>query len=727
MSDPDRRASILIVDDNPQKLLSLQVVLEELEQRIVTASSGREALRHLLSEEFAVILLDVNMPDMDGFEAAALIRQRPSLRHVPIIFITAFGDETHMARGYSLGAVDYIHTPVIPEVLRSKVSVFVELYQKNAQVHRQSETLRRQATQLQKLAGASMTINGALGVEQMMQIVADAARDIIGAEQCLAIFTGDPESENRRPRYAASFANKQAKWRDRLPGLDALASTVIAQTPGAARLTGQELREHPDWDILQSLQIPTVRRGLLSAPLTDRTGKNLGLLVLLDRIDGQFGGEDEALLMQLARITSIAIQNAIFAREREANRLKDEFLATLSHELRTPLNAIVGWTQLLRMENLPKEAVHGLDVIDRNVKAQTKLIEDLLDVSRIITGKMRLNLRDVALAPLLQAAIDAIRPAAEAKQIELAADLAPEVRANADPDRLQQIVWNLLTNAVKFSNQRGRVYVTLERVNSHAHIRVSDTGQGIDPEFLRFVFDRFRQADSGITRSHGGLGIGLSIVRHIAELHGGSVEAQSPGLGKGSTFTVVLPVLTHQSAVSHAPRSTKNGEGASPAHQNRKREQVKLGGKRVLLIDDEADARELICEILRRAEADVCAVGCVRDALETIARDLPDVVISDLGMPEQDGYALIQTLRQMPSERGGLTPAIALTAYAREEDRIRALSAGFQMHLTKPVDPDRLVEAIAYLSSAPSNHDPQNGADSPASSETELSHRSNGH
>ena len=709
MSDPDRRANILIVDDKPDKLLSLQVVLEDLDQRIITAASGREALRHLLNEEFAVILLDVNMPDMDGFEAASLIRQRPSLRHVPIIFITAFGDETHMARGYSLGAVDYIHTPVIPEVLRSKVSVFVDLYQKNAQVHRQSETLRRQATQLQKLAAASMTINSATGIEQMLHFVTNSAREIIGSEQCLAIFMGDPESENRRPRSAASFGNRQSKWRDRLPGLDALASTVIAQAPVATRLTGAELREHPDWDIFQSLQIPPIHHGLLSVPLTDRAGKNFGLIVLLDRTDGQFAGEDEALLMQLARITSIAIQNAIFAREREANRLKDEFLATLSHELRTPLNAIVGWTQLLRMEHLPQEAMRGLDVIDRNVKAQTKLIEDLLDVSRIITGKMRLNLREVSLAPILQGAVDAIRPAAEAKNIELACELVGEVRVNADPDRVQQIVWNLLTNAVKFTNSRGRIYVTLQRVNSHAHIRVADTGQGIEPEFLRFVFDRFRQADSGITRSHGGLGIGLSIVRHIVELHGGTVDVQSPGAGKGATFTVVLPMLNNHVA-SHTPRPAKASGEAAAVQPVRTNSSIKLRGKRVLVVDDEADARELVSEILRRAEAEVNAVSSVREAFESMGSVIPDVVVSDLGMPEEDGYSMIQTLRQLPSDRGGQIPAIALTAYAREEDRLRALSAGFQMHLTKPVEPDRLVEAIAYLSPSASNGEAEEAA-----------------
>jgi signal transduction histidine kinase/DNA-binding response OmpR family regulator len=695
MSASDARANILIVDDKPEKLLSLEVVLEDLDQRIVCATSGREALRHLLTEEFAVILLDVNMPDMDGFEAAALIRQRSSLQHVPIIFITAFGDEMHAARGYSLGAVDYIHTPVIPEVLRSKVGVFVDLYQKNAQVRRQSETLRRRATQLQKLAAASMAINSAVAVEQMLQILTDSARDIIGSEQCLALCTADPSSASSRPRSAASFSDRHAKWRDRELNLEAAASTVIAQAPSATRLNDRELRDHPDWDIIRGLKIPPTQGGLLAAPLTNRGGKNLGLILLLDRAEGQFTGEDESLLTQLAQITSIAIQNAIFAREREANRLKDEFLATLSHELRTPLNAIVGWTQLLRMEKLPEEATHGLDVIDRNVKAQTKLIEDLLDVSRITTGKMRLNVRDVMLAPIVQAAIDAMRPAADAKGIELTSELATDIRANADPDRLQQVVWNLLSNAVKFTAGRGRVRVTLEKVNSHAHIRVADTGQGIDPEFLRFVFDRFRQADSATTRSHGGLGIGLNIVRHIVELHGGTVAAHSAGLNKGAAFTVTLPTSIPQASLT-PPRDAQAAVSfaPTPARQNTC---GTLAGTRVLLVDDEKDAREMVCEILRRAQVQVFAVGSVREALECLARAIPDVLVSDLAMPQEDGYSLIQTLRQFSPDRGGKTPAIALTAYAREEDQVHALSAGFQMHLTKPVEPRQLLAAIAYL------------------------------
>jgi len=698
MSDPNGRASILIVDDKPDKLLALEAALEDLGQRIVCAASGREALRHLLTEEFAVILLDVNMPDMDGFEAASLIRQRSSSQHVPIIFITAFGDDMHMARGYSLGAVDYIQAPVIPEILRSKVSVFVELYQKNAQVRRQTEILRRRATQLQKLAAASMAINSAVAIEQMLKTVGDSARDVIGCHLGLALLRTEPPSATRKEqiRWASSLSNKYANWRDRELNIQAVASTILAQTPAATRLEAAELRDHPDWEILRHLGTPAVQGGLLAAPLTDRGGKNVGVILLFDCSAAQFTSDDEALLMQLAQMTSIAIQNAIFAQEREANRLKDEFLATLSHELRTPLNAIVGWTQLLRMEQLPEEATHGLDVIDRNVKAQIKLIEDLLDVSRITTGKMRLNLRNVILAPIVNAAIEAIRPAADAKGVAVSFELDPNIRITGDPDRLQQVVWNLLSNAVKFTAGRGKVHVALDIADSQARIRVTDTGHGIDPEFLGFVFDRFRQADSTTTRSHGGLGLGLTIVRHIVELHGGSVSAQSAGLGKGAAFIVTLPMSIPALSTS-SPRAI---QPPSIAPEPRQEPVADLSGKRVLLVDDDADARELACEILQRARADVRGAGSVPEAMENLARQVPDVVVCDLAMPGEDGYSLIRQLRQLPPDRGGQTPAIALTAYAREEDRMRTRTAGFQLHLTKPVERRQLVEAIAHLTQA---------------------------
>src|SRR5687767_4435268 len=465
---PDSKAAILIVDDRPEKLLALEAVLEDLTHTtIVRAYSGREALRHVLDREFAVILLDVNMPGMDGFETASLIRQRKSSQHVPIIFITAFGDEMHASRGYSLGAVDYILAPVLPEVLRTKVSVFVDLFRTTEQVKRQSESLRRRATQLQKLAAASVTINSALSMEPMLQTVTDTARDIVGAHQAITLFLVGPGGGARPPRTlnVTSFSDKYAAWRGRRLQLDAIATTVVAQSRAATRLTARELRDHPDWDVVNQAEVPPIGGGMLAAPLTGRDGTNLGVVYLADRYEDEFTSDDEAIAVQLAQMASIAIENALYAEEREANRLKDEFLATLSHELRTPLNAILGWTQLLQMEGgvhgdggatpgngtpapaaaVNGEVAHGLQVIERNARSQTKLIEDLLDVSRITTGKLRLAVRPVQLGPVIAAAVDAVRPAVEAKGIELTLRLddCADAMLPGDPDRLQQVFWNL--------------------------------------------------------------------------------------------------------------------------------------------------------------------------------------------------------------------------------------------------------------------------------------------
>src|SRR4051812_3972914 len=626
MSEADGKVSILLVDDRPEKLLALEAVLEDLGQTIVRAYSGREALRHVLNHDFSVILLDVNMPGMDGFETAQLIRQRKSSQHVPIIFITAMGDEMHAARGYALGAVDYILSPVVPEVLRSKVAVFVDLFKKTEQVKRQAESLRHRAAQLQKLAAASLAINGALSIDRMLQTITDAARDVIESHQAITLFI-DPRGTQRGPRTEAfsSFSDKYASWRDKPLELDRIAHTLAAQSRTATRLTEAELRDHADWLVVRDVEIPPIKGGMLAAPLTGRDGNNLGVIYLSDRVEGTFfTAADEAVLVQLAQMASIAIENTLYAEEREANRIKDEFLSTLSHELRTPLNAILGWTQLLRMGK-PSEAelTRGLDVIERNVRSQTKLIEDLLDVSRITTGKLRLSVRPISLAPVIEAAADAVRPAAAAKGIHLDLDLsAPADQISGDPDRLQQVVWNLLSNAVKFTPTGGRIGVVLDRVEGQAQIRVTDSGLGIDPKFLPYVFDRFRQADSSSTRSHGGLGIGLTIVRHIVELHGGTVHAESRGEGAGATFVVNLPVSAIRVDAAAAPGRGPAGAGApdaamtatyaaapgenggsngddAPHRPEGGAGASRLGGRRVLVVDDEQDARDLISEILK--------------------------------------------------------------------------------------------------------------------------------
>jgi signal transduction histidine kinase len=710
----DDNASILIVDDRPEKLLALEAVLEDLGPSIVRAYSGRDALRQVLAQDFAVILLDVNMPGMDGFETAALIRQRKSSEHVPIIFITAFGDEMHASRGYELGAVDYILAPVVPEVLRTKVGVFVDLFRKSQQLRRQADWLRAQAEQLHKLTAASLAINSALSVDQMLRVVNDTARQIIGAHQAGAVALLGP-GRNRVLRVA-SFSDKfNGAAQSCCPLMEATdAWRTVQQSGKAMRLTQAEVERVARWaepasdpmriglppSALAPVTAPPMR-GWLAAPLTSRDGHNMGIVQLSDKYEGDFTNDDEAILIQLAQMASIALENSLYAEEREANRIKDEFLATLSHELRTPLNAILGWTQLLRSDggrlpSDPGEITHGLEVIERNARSQAKLIEDLLDVSRITTGKMRLHMKPTEIGKVVHAAADVVRPAAEAKNItvdcRLDEDAAVAVIA-ADPDRLQQVFWNLLSNAVKFTPARGRITCHLRRDGDDLALRVSDTGAGIDPKFLPCVFDRFRQADSSSTRSQGGLGIGLTIVRHIVELHGGTVRAESAGEGTGATFTVTLPVTpaatTHPDASPASPAASAHAAAATLARP------ADLRGLKVLVVDDDADAREVLREMLSRVGVDVATAASAAEAFTLLDSRRPHVILSDIAMPEEDGFSLVRRVRSLAPEAGGRIPAVALSAYARDEDRRQSLAAGFQAHLAKPVEPHELVSTLA--------------------------------
>lgn len=401
-------------------------------------------------------------------------------------------------------------------------------------------------------------------------------------------------------------------------------------------------------------------------------------------------------------------REALFYREQAArqeaerlNRIKDEFLATLSHELRTPLNAILGWAQLLRSKlPNPDHLEQGLETIDRNARAQTRLIEDLLDISRVISGKMRLDVQRVDLQTVISAAIESVRPAAENKNVRLLQIIDPKAGPiTGDPARLQQVIWNLLTNAVKFTPKGGSVQVFLQRINSHVEITVADTGQGIPPEFLPRLFTRFAQADSSTTRQHTGLGLGLAIVRHLVELHGGRVHASSPGEGKGATFTVALPlaaVYDSRVPAEAAHPTTDRHEAANTGP----RPKVNLHGVKVLVVDDERDARDLIKHILEMSGGTVMTAGSAREAIEVFQRERPDVLLSDVGMPEEDGYQLIRQVRALPRNAGGGVPAVAFTAFARAEDRRQALMAGFQFHLAKPVEALELLTVVASLTGA---------------------------
>jgi PAS domain S-box-containing protein len=468
-----------------------------------------------------------------------------------------------------------------------------------------------------------------------------------------------------------------------------------------------------DSEQLQLIRHLGARSGMI-VPLVAR-GRTLGAITfMIADSERRYSASDLVLAHELAHRAALAIDNArLYGEAQAANRLRDEFLATVSHELRTPLNAILGWAQLLREGKLDEDGSgHAFEIIERNAKIQASLIEDILDVSRIITGKLRLDAEAVELVPLTEAAIDVVRPAAQAREIQLAVSLDPRAGSiRGDVNRLQQVVWNLLSNAIKFTPEGGRVMIKLQRVDNNASIVVSDTGIGIKPEFLPHVFDRFRQADSAFTRKHSGLGLGLAIVRHIVEMHGGTVRAESEGEGRGATFIVSLPLgqprISESGLLIAGPWNETRIDTARLSDQHttsnnsgdQQSEIAMLEGARVLVVDDENDARELIEAVLSRRGARVIAVATASEALGTLLEcgpeAWPDVIVSDIGMPNIDGLEFMRKVRAMESNRSARAHAIALTGYAGDDDRAGALAAGYDVHIAKPFDPAGLANAVA--------------------------------
>jgi signal transduction histidine kinase/ActR/RegA family two-component response regulator len=470
-------------------------------------------------------------------------------------------------------------------------------------------------------------------------------------------------------------------------------SEVVSRIPEGLLL--RVARDEGHLEILRGLRL----RSYMIVPLIARN-RTLGAITFVTSESGrEYTQADLSLAEDLARRAAVAVDNSRLYREsQEASRLKDEFLATVSHELRTPLNAILGWARMLRGSKMSEEeAEQATEVIERNARSQAQLIEDLLDVSSIITGKLRLNIRPIDPGEIVGLAIESVRPAAEAKGVLLETMLDPAAGpVSGDPDRLQQVVWNLLSNSIKFTPAGGRVRVRLGRKQSQIEIVVSDTGQGINRDFLPFVFERFRQADSTLTRAFGGLGLGLSIVRHLVEMHGGVVTAESEGEGKGATFAVRLPLLVVR------PADSAGAEVARP-HSDAVRDDFSfdappdLTGVKILVVDDDPDARVLLTALLSQCHAEVSACASASEAFERIEAWAPDILVSDIEMPGEDGYSLIRRIRGMEGGSVRDVPAVALTAHARPEDRLRALSSGYQMHVPKPVEPAELAIVIANL------------------------------
>ncbi|MEY2558121.1 MAG: hypothetical protein QOE34_1546 [Verrucomicrobiota bacterium] len=708
----EEKVSILIVDDRADKLLAHETVLSELNQNLVRATSGKEALRCLLKQDFAVILLDVNMPVMDGFETAALIRQRQRSETTPIIFISAVNDtETHVSRGYSLGAVDYILTPVVPEILRAKIAVFVDLYKKTEQVKRQSEEreklIREQAARAEAearqerlafLADASNVLAGSLEFHKTFHSLAHLVVPRL-ADFCV-IHAADEDGGLRQVAMAHSDLLDE-------PALRRLAEEFPASpaaTRGGARVvkTGQsQMCCNMDNGTLQEVFERTEDRDLLlsfaptsfiAVPLKtyDRV---LGAIVMVNTREGRLCGSDElSLAEELAHRAALAIDNASLykaaqkarAEAERANRAKDAFLAMLSHELRTPLTPVLTSVLALEQEeNLPEETRASLQMIRRNVELEGRLIDDLLDLTRISKGKVQLSLEEVDAHSLLRNALEICQADIDHKHLSLQTDFAAEkVCLEADPARLQQIFWNLIKNAVKFTPEGGRLEIRTANNDGQLRVEVSDNGMGIDAETLPKIFNAFEQGER--TRL-GGLGLGLAISKALVETHHGRLTAESAGRNQGATFTAIFPL-----AENHAGASAASIPATPVARKS----------MRVLLVEDHEDTNRSLTNLLRRRGYHVHSARSVQSALDLASQERFDVLVSDIGLPDGSGIDLMQQLSVDHPLFG-----IALTGFGMEEDVRRSHDVGFQHHLIKPVDLNRL-DALLQQSNAAAQESP---------------------
>lgn len=578
--------------------------------------------------------------------------------------------------------------------------------------------LREQTEALSILNKLGQLISAELDLHKAVQAVTDAATELTGARFGSFFYNVLSEDGGSYMLYTLAGVPHEAFAHFPMPRATDLFGPTF-RGAGPVRIADVKLdprygNNAPYYGMPEG-HLPVT--SYLAVPVISSSGDVLGGLFFGHPAANAFSEHAERLVVGLAAQASIAMDNATLFQEakrarieaeraaaenehlyrhaEDSSRLKDEFLATISHELRTPLTSILGWSRMLRSHQLSEEDyAKALETIERNAHSQAQLIDDLLDVSRIITGKLRMDVRPTNLNDVIEAAIEALKPAAVAKGVRIQKIMdTGVVSVPGDPVRLQQVVWNLLSNAIKFTLRGGRVQVRLERVNSHIDIVVSDTGQGISPDFLPYVFDRFRQADQRTSRQHGGMGLGLSIVRHLVELHGGSVKAESAGEGQGSSFTVQLPVAPVYEVDQSAGRVHPAARDLLPDTQGGDR----LDGLKILIVDDEPDTRDMLKAGLSRCGAEVVAASSASEAFAALGADLPGLLISDIGMPGEDGYEFIGRLRKLPVKEGGNIPAIALTAYARVEDRMKALRAGYQMHVPKPVDLAELVAVAASL------------------------------
>ncbi len=822
----------MIVDDTPANLIALEAVLKPLGTRVVSAVSGQVAIESVERESFAVAVLDVQMPGMDGFQVAERFRRMENGRELPIIFLTAIQrDEAFAKRAYAGGAADFITKPFDVDILRARVRAFVDLFERREQVRMAQVALRTRERDdaMKRLAGFERIATAALDdgddlagfLQKLLDVfldvaeTADSARILLRVGNRLRLMSwSSREGALERPlsiEIGSGFLGKVASSRtpaelsgasdspllegdwhrerhtnalycvplmhdgELLGVADFGSRTTSALDDGEKRLFGA-LTERAAWAVAKRAERVRMRDVIATAPsmiailrnadmkLTFANAAYRSLLGARDPLETTLGdlsadpplvaaarrviesgkaqrledvrierasaagaaspqetfidvtlqtllsptGEpDELLLLAVdvsGRVLARRVEEA-HAHERaalleseraargeaeRANRTKDEFLATVSHELRTPLNAILGWAAMIRSD-ASSDVHRALEVIERNAKAQARIIDDVLDVSRIVSGTLRLERVDVSTLDVLSASLDTVRPLAKARNVSLNEEIGPLRRVIGDAERLRQVITNVVSNAIKFTPSGGSVNVAAGNDDGHVFVRVADTGEGIAPSFLPHLFEAFRQADGTASRRHAGLGLGLAIAQQLVNAHGGSITAESEGLGRGAVFTVRLPCAKDSDRPPARRRSTSEAEG----------EVRELEGLSIVVVEDQEDSRELLAAILEARGASVESVDSGEAALELIPRVRPDVIVSDIGMPGMDGLTLIREVRRIPASRGGSTPAIALTAYVHPDDRKRALAAGFDRHLGKPVKADLVASTIVSLVEAP--------------------------
>lgn len=667
------KPKILLVDDRSEGLLALDAVLKSSDYNLLKASSGEEALVVAAKNDLAVILLDVQMPGMDGFETAERLKQMPQCKDVPIIFITAIDyDDKYLNRGYQAGAVDYVFKPFEPFILRSKVAVFVELHKKTLELAENASRIQEMERDERHRQLAKQELESLQKYRHLTEAIpiviwqADAKGEIIYFNPAWFEFTGKSKDSVNTQMFLDSVNDEdvpdvESVWKENL--------LAIQPFEIEARIKGKD-KEH--WHVIRCV------------PELGPNNAVLGWVGSCTDIDDRKKAhEDRKHLLLLEQRSREEAENA--------NRTKDEFLATLSHELRTPLNVVVGWSELLLSSDFEKKLFdEGLKGIHRNAHAQAALVNDLLDVSRIITGKLRCDMVLMNVRSLLEESLRSLQLAAISKGIIVTSEIENLRPISGDYGRVKQIISNILSNALKFTPKNGKITVKAKTDNGFVQIEVQDTGQGIEPEFLSQVFERFRQQDSRTTRAHGGLGLGLAIVRFLVENHGGEVEAFSEGRDKGSKFVIRFPA-------ADAEMSEKNLLIDTNLYNYPKKSiSQNLKGLEILAVDDVPDSVQLLSLHLGLAGAIVRTATSAKEALGKFLEKAPDLLISDIAMPNEDGFSLIRKVRGSGSE-GKNVRAIALTAFARQEERKVILEAGFDEHFPKPIEAEKLISLIQQL------------------------------